>query len=167
VITVQTRWIVLTVAAGALAVHSWNSFADQEPTAGNGAGAPPPEAQAPATTEAEQDEKAPAPTVPFDPDAALYAGDDVITLVDTPLLSDDDKEIATLSVGTTLVVLQVYGRWVQVDFQHAENPLAGWVDRKHLSLISAEFVGGEAEVRAFVRFFSMLLQPFDNLADRF
>ena len=141
-LTVQTRWIVLIVAAGALAFHSWNSFADQEPAAAAAAAAPPLETQDAATTENEHGQNAPAQTsVPFDPDETLYAGDDIITLVDTPLLSDDDKEIATLGMGTTLIVLQVHGQWVQVDFQHSENPLTGWIDRKHLSLISADYVG--------------------------
>lgn len=135
-LAVHPRWILLAVAAGGLAFHSWTSFADEEPVADNAVA--PPEV----TTEAEQDEQAQElSSVPFDPDAALYTGDDVITIVDTALMTDDDEEIATLGTGTTLSVVQTYGQWVQVDFQDAENPLTGWVDRKHLSLISADFPG--------------------------
>lgn len=139
--TVQTRWIVLTVAAGTLAFHAWNSLADQQPDTNQESVAAPAAKVAPSAEAGPSANPAVQSNVPFDPEGALFNGDDVITLVNTPLLSDDDKEIATLSLGTTLVVLQTHDQWVQVEFQHADNPLTGWIDRKHLSLISADYAG--------------------------
>lgn len=139
VVRVQSKWIILIFTINALALHPGNSFAQQDPAANPPAA---PATDAVDTAQPAESEHPPVQSsIPFAADETLYAGDDLITIVDTPLLTDDAGEIATLSEGTTLVVRQTHGNWVQVDFRHAEQPLSGWVERTHVSLISQDFAG--------------------------
>lgn len=136
-LSAHKRWIMLAFAVGAISLHFWNAFADQAPANTNAA-------DAPATTKVDAKEETPVQTtVPFAADEALYEGDDVITIADAPLYGDgdDDKELLTLSQGLALVARQIHGNWVLVDVNHQGSPVAGWVDRKYLSLISADSPG--------------------------
>lgn len=92
-------------------------------------------AEEPAAT-AEPPEPKAESKVPYADDEQIYAGDDVITLGDAPLIGDEEQTLLTLTKGLPLVARDIHEQWVMVDIYYQGQPVQGWVDRKHLALIS-------------------------------
>ena len=130
---VQKQWVSISFVAIALIFLSWYVVADQQPVDENGA--------TPQTNPTAREETPTQDRVPFAADETLYEGDDIIVSSLAPLVDNQGQEVLTLNTGLVVTVGKIYGDWILVEVNHEGNTLAGWVDRKHVSLISAESPG--------------------------